>query len=74
MQINKNLHPFDRAFRGVTGIVLTAFTFLNGDFLQEPFLEILIGTFGVLNLISLFTAWCPVYHIAGISTRSKKTP
>ena len=74
MQINKNLHTFDRVFRGVTGIALTAFTFLNGDFLQEPFLEILIATFGVLNLVSLFTGWCPVYHFAGISTRPKKTP
>ncbi len=72
MQINKNLHKFDRAFRGVTGVLLTGFTLFNGDFLQDPFLEVLIGTFGVLNLISLFTGWCPVYHIAGISTRSKK--
>lgn len=72
MQIKKNLHYYDRAFRGVTGVLLTSFIFLNGDFLQEPFLEFLIGTFGALNLISFFTGWCPVYHIANISTRANK--
>ena len=74
MKITQNLHKFDRAFRGVTGVLLTGFTLLNGDFLQDPFLEGLIAIFGLLNLISLMTGWCPVYHIAGINTRSKKQP
>ncbi|WP_374211873.1 YgaP-like transmembrane domain [Alteromonas gilva] len=33
------------------------------------FIEVLLRVFGVLNLISLFFGWCPVYQIAGISTK-----
>tara|TARA_R110001606_G_scaffold126312_8_gene260162 strand:- start:941 stop:1156 length:216 start_codon:yes stop_codon:yes gene_type:complete len=70
--MKKNLHPLDRAIRGVVGIVLTGFALFNGDYLDEPVLEVLIGVFGVLNLISLLSGWCPVYHFAGISTCKNK--
>lgn len=72
MKLNKNLHRFDRIFRGATGLVISAFALLNDDFLQEPILEALLGIFGFLNLISFFFGWCPIYHIAGINTRSEK--
>lgn len=64
----KNLHLIDRLLRGVIGILAMTFALFNGDFIQEPLLEILLGIFGVLNLISLVFGWCPVYHMVGIST------
>ncbi|MBJ7549914.1 YgaP family membrane protein [Marinomonas ostreistagni] len=67
-----NLHPWDRILRGVIGVVVIAFGLFNGDFLEEPIIEILIIIFGVLNLVSLATGWCPVYSLANIDTRSKK--
>ena len=67
-----NLHPFDRAIRGIVGVVFIGFAIFNGDSLQEPILEVLIGIFGALNLISLLFGWCPVYHFAGISTTKEK--
>ncbi|MBU2239884.1 MAG: DUF2892 domain-containing protein [Gammaproteobacteria bacterium] len=70
--MKRNLHPADRIIRGVVGIVFTGFALFNGDYLEEPVLEVLIGVFGVLNLISLFSGWCPVYHVAGISTYKDK--
>jgi hypothetical protein len=70
MKINKNLSPVDRCLRGVIGIAVTGFAFFNGDFISEPIIEVLLGTFGVLNLISLVTCWCVVYQVAGISTRA----
>jgi hypothetical protein len=30
----------------------------------------LLGVFGSLNLVSLILGWCPVYFLAGISTKS----
>ena len=68
MNITKNLNTVDRTLRGLIGIFITAFALFNGDFIQEPVIEILLGVFGCLNLISLISGWCPVYHIAGIST------
>tara|TARA_R110001583_G_scaffold51709_1_gene161231 strand:- start:169 stop:348 length:180 start_codon:yes stop_codon:yes gene_type:complete len=54
--------------RGVIGIVILGFLLLNAGYLQEPILEILLVAFGVLNLVSLISGWCPVYHLAGISS------
>ncbi|MAF14373.1 MAG: hypothetical protein CMG93_00065 [Marinomonas sp.] len=71
--IKPNLHPWDRALRGIIGVVVVAFALLNGDFLEEPVIEILLFIFGALNLVSLATGWCPVYSVAHIDTRNKKT-
>lgn len=69
MSISSNLNPIDRALRGVIGIFVMSFAVLNGDLIDDVFIEILLGIFGILNLISLFTGWCPVYQLAGINTR-----
>lgn len=68
----KNLHPIDRMARGVIGIVILGFLLINNGYLQEPILEILLVAFGVLNLVSLISGWCPVYHLAGISSCKNK--
>ncbi|QUX97321.1 DUF2892 domain-containing protein [Marinomonas sp. CT5] len=70
--MKRNLHPLDRVIRGVIGIIFTGLALLNGDHIEEPILEASIGLFGVLNLISLFSGWCPIYHVAGISTCKDK--
>lgn len=70
--MKRNLHPADRLVRGIIGIFFTGFALLNGDFINEPILEASIGIFGFLNLISLLSGWCPVYHVAGISTYKDK--
>ena len=69
MAISSNLNLLDRSIRGVIGICVTAFALFNGDLIGDVFIEVLLGIFGLLNLISLFTGWCPVYHLAGIDTR-----
>tara|TARA_B100002049_G_C15923712_1_gene309185 strand:+ start:56 stop:226 length:171 start_codon:yes stop_codon:yes gene_type:complete len=51
------------------GVGVTLFALFNGDIIDDIFIEVLLGIFGTLNLISLFFGWCPVYHLAGISTR-----
>ncbi len=67
--VNANLSKIDRLLRGFIGIGVTAFALFNGDIIDDVFIEVLLGIFGVLNLISLFFGWCPVYQIAGISTK-----
>jgi len=69
MAIQANLSLLDRSLRGAIGICVTAFAFLNGDIIDDVFIEILLGIFGGLNLISLVSGWCPVYQIAGVSTK-----
>jgi hypothetical protein len=69
MAIHANLSLLDRTLRGAIGISVTAFAFFNGNIIDDVFIEILLGIFGVLNLISLLSGWCPVYQIAGVSTK-----
>lgn len=69
MAIHSNLNLLDRSLRGLIGIGVTGFALFNGDVIDDVFIEILLGIFGALNLISLLSGWCPVYHVAGISTR-----
>ena len=55
MAISSNLNLLDRSIRGVIGICVTAFALFNGDLIGDVFIEILLGIFGLLNLISLFS-------------------
>lgn len=64
-----NLHILDRLARGAIGVSIIFFIMFNGDYLQDPIIEILLFVFGLLNLVSLATGWCPVYSIANINTR-----
>lgn len=68
----KNLHLWDRLARGVIGIGVIGFVLFNGGYLEDPIIEGLLFVFGVLNLISLSTGWCPVYSLANIDTRPKQ--
>ncbi|MCF2949918.1 DUF2892 domain-containing protein [Paraglaciecola aquimarina] len=72
MKLTQNLNLIDRSARGIIGVLVTLFALFNGSYIEEPIIEILLGIFGVLNLISLFSGWCPVYQIAGLSTRSER--
>lgn len=69
MTISSNLSPIDRSLRGVIGVFVLSFALFNGDLIDDVFIELLLGIFGALNLISLISGWCPVYHLAGINTR-----
>lgn len=68
MKINTNLHLLDRLFRGVIGILVCGFVLFDGGLIDEVLLKALLFIFGMLNLISLTTGWCPVYHVVGVST------
>lgn len=70
MAITSNLCQLDRLIRGSIGICVTAFAIFNGNIIEDLFIEFLLGIFGVLNLISLVFGWCPVYQLAGISTKN----
>ena len=52
MNISQNLNTLDRSLRGVIGVLFTAFALFNGNIIEEPVIEVLIGIFGFLNLIS----------------------
>jgi len=68
----RNLSSIDRIIRGFIGISVCIFTLFFGDYIDDSIIRWLLFFFGFLNVISLLTAWCPVYHLANLSTYKVK--
>lgn len=67
MVIEFNFNILDCFLCGLIGIGVIVFVLFNGDIIDDVFIEILFGIFGILNLILLVLGWCLVYYIVGIS-------
>jgi cyanate permease len=70
---HRNMHPIDQMVRILLGIALIYIGFFNREVVTDPLLGILLGGFGLINLVSGLIATCPIYAIAGISTLRKAT-
>ena len=66
--MKKNLHSIDMSIRFIVAGSCIYFGFFDTSLIQEPFLAIAIGIFGIINLIAASLRFCPFYHLAGIST------
>jgi hypothetical protein len=71
MMKNRNMHPIDQVLRVLLGITLIYIGFFNAELVTDPLLGILLGAFGVVNLLSGMVGFCPVYLVAGLSTLRK---
>lgn len=65
---NRNMHPIDQVLRVLLGIALIYIGFFNAELVTDALLGILLGAFGVMNLLSGIVGFCPVYRVAGLST------
>mgnify|MGYP001577199734 FL=1 len=63
-----NAGKLDRSLRVIMGSVLIYFGFIDTGFISQPLLAVLIGIFGIINILAAVTGVCPVYALAGIST------
>ncbi len=64
MKIAKNVGESDRTIRGVIGIVLMAVALLG----LQGGLQILVGTIGVVVLITGLVGYCGIYTLLGIQS------
>ncbi|WP_191602362.1 YgaP family membrane protein [Marinomonas algicola] len=69
---SRNLNSIDRVVRGFIGLSVCLFTFFYGEFIGDSLIRGLLFVFGVLNLISFISSWCPVYHLVNLSTYKEK--
>lgn len=67
----RNMHAIDSAARFVVGLALIWVGFVDQNLLHNALLGWALGAFGVLNLGSALMRFCPIYAIAGFSTRSR---
>jgi len=68
MNISKNMCLIDRGMRTGLSIFLIYIGFVNTGLVANTALNILLGGFGVLNLLSAVCGWCPVYWLANFNT------
>jgi hypothetical protein len=66
--IKRNLHNLDRLVRVIIGIGCIYVGFVDTSIISNHLISILVGIFGVINIVAAAIAHCPVYNLAGLST------
>ena len=69
---SRNMHIVDSSLRFVLGGVLVWIGFFDGSFISSVWVGTAVGLFGALNVISAVIGFCPVYHLAGLSSRPRE--
>lgn len=67
----KNMCGFDKGCRFVLGIVLIIIVFYVPAVADNTLVSIIVAVFGAINILSASASFCPMYHVAGISSLSK---
>ena len=70
LMIQKNLSRFDQIFRISIGVLLVYIGFIDNTQIGDTCLAGAMGVFGLVNLCAGTIAYCPLYRLAGINTRS----
>lgn len=68
MAFQRNLHNIDIAIRLILGIALIYIGFIDTSIVANGIIRILLGVFGIVNIIAALMRHCPVYNLAGLST------
>lgn len=71
MKFEINMNRLDQFVRLGVGIACIYAGFIDHTLIDEPVISICVGIFGVINLFSVATRHCPVYHVAGINTNAE---
>jgi hypothetical protein len=72
MAIKRNLHTIDRAIRLIIGVGSLVLTIGTPQVIGNDLVNLLVGLFGIVNIVAAVVANCPVYHVAGLSTYKDK--
>ena len=68
-----NMNRADQAIRTVAGIGMIYVGFIDTSILDDGFFNLLVGIFGVVNVVVGLVRVCPVYFVVGISSLREKT-
>lgn len=64
----RNLGNLDAIIRFFAGALLIWVGFIDDGIIFNDLLAVIIGVFGVINVVSSSLRFCPVYMIASLST------
>ena len=65
----RNLSRLDQVLRIGVGVVLVYMGFIDTSLIGDTYLAVTVGAFGAVNIVVGIGGYCPLYRLAGISTR-----
>lgn len=68
IQLQPNVGRLDQILRIGIGLAMIWVGFIDDALIGDRLIAMLIGIFGVLNLLAAVIRICPVYTVAGINT------
>jgi hypothetical protein len=71
INLQRNSNSLDRTARLIIGIASIAVAFPGVPLLDGLFFRYVILAFGVANLLTTLTGWCPIYALVGIGSLKK---
>lgn len=71
MERYRNLNNLDRCIRLLLSAVLIYLGFISPEIINDEVINLSIGIYGIINLISTAVGICPFYMMAGVSTYKK---
>ena len=72
-KFRRNMSKGDQAARIVISILCIFYGFIVPEIVEQPLVAVLLGCFGILNLISAIYGHCPLYRMAGFSSYSNES-
>ncbi|WP_252732104.1 YgaP family membrane protein [Paraglaciecola arctica] len=67
--LKANCGNVDRIIRALLSLALILYCLFFWGEIGDVFLQAIVLTFAILNLISTTIGWCPIYQLANINTR-----
>ncbi len=73
MKIASNLGTLDRVLRSGISTGMIYFGFFSAYLVTDHLAGLVLGIFGVANLLVAFAGYCPLYGLIGFSTATRRT-
>ncbi len=71
--IQPNIGRMDQIIRLVISLAMIYIGFIDKTILPDPVSSLVLGIFGVINLVVALVRYCPLYAVTGINTYKPAT-
>lgn len=72
LKFERNLGTFDRVLRAGVSFLMIYYGFFSEFLLSDAVARLALGVVGVLHLIVVIAAFCPLYAVVGFNTAVQK--
>lgn len=68
LALRRNVGRLDQILRLGIGALLVYLGFVDTSLVGDGLLAVVLGAFGILDIVAALLRWCPLYNLAGIDT------